>query len=93
MKTIDLARTTLEGCVKDAQRERVMITRGGKPVALIVGVGGMDVEQLQLSNSDKFWTLIEQRRKQKTLRRSELEKKITSLGGRARKGSGTRGTQ
>jgi antitoxin (DNA-binding transcriptional repressor) of toxin-antitoxin stability system len=76
MKTVGLEHTTLEGCIKDARRERVVVTRKGKPVALVVGVEGLDEEQLQLGSSDKFWTLIEARRKQKTLSRAELERRI-----------------
>ena len=76
MKTVVLEQTNLDVCVNEAQRERVVITRNGKPVALIVGVEGMDAEQLQLGSSDKFWRLIEQRRKQKTISRAELEQKL-----------------
>jgi hypothetical protein len=36
----------------------------------------MDLEQIELGHSDKFWTLIRQRRGQKTLTRAELEKRI-----------------
>jgi antitoxin (DNA-binding transcriptional repressor) of toxin-antitoxin stability system len=76
MKTVGLEQTTLEGCIKDARREPVVVTRKGKPVALVVGVEGLDEEQLQLGSSDKFWTLIEARRKQKTISRAELERRI-----------------
>ena len=75
MKTVGLEHTTLESCIKDARRERVVVTRKGKPVALVVGVEGLDEEQLQLGSSDKFWTLIEARRKQKTINRAELERR------------------
>jgi len=76
MKAVGLEHTTLEGCIKDARRERVVVTRKGKPVALVVGVEGLDEEQLQLGSSDKFWTLIEERRKQKTIGRAKLEQAI-----------------
>ena len=76
MKTIGLEHATLELCIKDARRERVVLTRKGKPVALMVGVEGMDEEQLQFGSGDKFWTLIEKRRRQKTIGRAELEKKL-----------------
>jgi antitoxin (DNA-binding transcriptional repressor) of toxin-antitoxin stability system len=81
MKTVGLEHTTLEGCIKDARRERVVVTRKGKPVALIVGVEGLDEEQLQLGSSDKFWTLIEARRKQKMMSRAELERRIKNGNG------------
>jgi hypothetical protein len=71
MKTVAIQGTDLETCVKDAQRERVLLMRNGKPAALLVGVAGMDVEQIELGH--KFWTLIKQRRRQKTLSRVQLE--------------------
>ena len=85
MKTIGLEHATLEVCIKDARRERVVVTRKGKPVALVVGVEGMDEEQLQLGSSEKFWTLMEKRRGQKTLSRAELETSLDGTNGRSRK--------
>ncbi len=76
MIKIDLRKTDLDSLIQDAQRERLIITRNGKPVALIVGVEGMDEEQLELGSSDKFWRLIEERRAQKTITRGELEERI-----------------
>ncbi len=76
MKVVGLEQASLDTCVNDAQRERVVITRNGKPIALIIGVEGMDREQLELGSSDKFWRLIAERRTQKTLSRSELEQRI-----------------
>jgi antitoxin (DNA-binding transcriptional repressor) of toxin-antitoxin stability system len=76
MTKIDLKQTDLDSAIRDAQHDRLIITRDGKPVALIVGVEGMDEEQLELGSSDKFWRLIEERRAQKTIRRVELEHRI-----------------
>ena len=87
MKTIGLEHATLEVCIKDARRGRVVVTRKGKPVALVVGVEGLDEEQLQLGSSEKFWTLIEGRRRQKTIGRRELEKRLDGTNGRLRKTS------
>lgn len=78
MKVIGMEKTTLEGCVNDAQRDRVIVTRDGKSVALVIGVEGMDEEQLQLGGSDKFWTFIEQRRKERMISRTELEQDVES---------------
>ena len=78
MIKMDLRQATLETCVNDAQRERIVITRNGKPVALIIGVEGMDEEQLQLGSSDKFWKLIAERRAQKTMTRAQLEQSLKS---------------
>ena len=49
-----------------------MISRKGKPV----DVKGLDREQTELGSSEKFWKLIVKRRKQKTLSREALERKI-----------------
>jgi antitoxin (DNA-binding transcriptional repressor) of toxin-antitoxin stability system len=81
MKMIGLEHTTLDACVKDARRERVVLTRKGKPVALVVGVEGLDEEQLQPGSSDTFWTLIEARRKQQTISRAELEQRTQDMSG------------
>lgn len=78
MIKIDLKQADLDTCVHDAQRERVVITRDGKPIVLIIGVEGIDEEQLQLGSSDKFWRLIAERRSQKTMSRVQLEQNIES---------------
>lgn len=78
MVTIDLRQANLDTCVNDAQHERIIITRNGKPVALIIGVEGMDAEQLQLGSNDKFWKLVAERRTQKTLTRAQLEQSLQS---------------
>jgi hypothetical protein len=78
MKTVRLEDATLDRCVNEAQQERVMLTRDGHPVALVAGVNGMDEEQVQLSSSPEFWKLIEESRSQKTIRREELERRLSS---------------
>jgi len=72
VKTVTLEKVTLSDCVENAQSDRVVVTRPGKPVALVLGVEGMDLEQLQLGSSDKFWKLIRERRRQKTITRAKL---------------------
>ncbi len=76
MKVIGIDEANIKECVKDAQHERVVLTRRGKPVALLVGVAGIDLEQLALGHSDEFWQLIRERRSQKTMSRDELEKQL-----------------
>lgn len=78
MIKIDIVQAKMDSAVNEAQRERVVLTRGGKPVALLIGVEGLDEEQLQLGSSDKFWRLLEERRGQKAISRIELEKRIRS---------------
>jgi hypothetical protein len=76
MKTVDIQETNLDACVFDAQSDRVVVTRGGNPVALVVGVQGLDEEQTQLGASNEYWKLISVRRKEPTINRSVLEKKL-----------------
>ena len=78
MKTIGVEQTTLDVCVRDAQREQVVVTRNGVPVALVVGVEGLDEEQVNLGSSDAFWNLIAERRRQRTLSRAELEQRLAA---------------
>ena len=76
MKQVLLEKADLESCITQAQRERIVVMRKGKPVALIVGVEGMDAEQLALGSSAKFWKLMEARRKQRGISRAKLEEKL-----------------
>ena len=75
MKTVGLEKTNLDSCVIEAQRERVVVMRGDKPVALMIGI---DREQLELGRNSSFWELIEERRTQDTINREGLEKSINS---------------
>lgn len=79
MIKMDWKQADLNKFVSDAQHERLIITRDGKPVALVIGVEGLDEEQLQFGSSDKFWRLIADRRQQKTLSRAELEQKVKQI--------------
>ena len=76
MKTIGLEQTTLNACVEDAQRDRVILTRDGRPVALVVGLAELDAEQIELGKSEKFWKLVRQWRREKTVSQAELERRL-----------------
>ncbi|MFZ2361725.1 MAG: type II toxin-antitoxin system prevent-host-death family antitoxin [Anaerolineae bacterium] len=76
MVKMNLYQATLESAVSEAQQDRVIVTQNGKPVAIVIGVADMDEEQLQLSTSDQFWRLISERRKQPTISRAELERRL-----------------
>ncbi len=79
MKTIPIEDATLELCVADAQQERLILTRNGDPVALVVGVAGLDEEQVRLGSSPEFWKLIEESRRRKTISREELERRLDAV--------------
>ena len=76
MKVIPVQDAKLETCVREARGERIVITKNGKPIALMVEIQGMDLEQIELGLSDKFWRLIRARRRQRSLTRAELEERL-----------------
>jgi len=76
MKVIKVTDTKLDHCVRDAQEEDVVLVRNGTPVAVIVGIKDMDLEQVELSMSDKFWKLVKKWRAQKTLTQEELDERL-----------------
>jgi hypothetical protein len=77
VKTVNIDQTNLAACVEEAQHARIVVMRNGVPAALVVGLEGMDEEQVELGFSDCFWQLISERREQNTLSRAALEQKIT----------------
>jgi prevent-host-death family protein len=89
MKTVALreAKQSLSGYVAHAQRERVLITKHGRPAALVIGVEGQDIETVLLSQDPSFWKLIEERRKQRSVTLSQAR---ALLGLKAKANRGTR---
>ena len=78
MKTVtarDLQKKVKE-CVDWSQEDRIVITRHGKPAAVMVGVEGKDWEDLVLQTSSTFWKLVEDRRKQPTISMSQLRSRL-----------------
>ena len=75
MKTLKLkeVQARLGAWVDVAQSESVLVTRRGKPAALIIGIEGHDLEDLQLETDPAFWAMIEERRRQTTMSRAELD--------------------
>jgi prevent-host-death family protein len=67
-------------CVSAAQKEKVVITRHGRPSAIVVGVEGQDWEAIVLQTSSTFWRLIEARRKQETIPLAEARARLASKG-------------
>ena len=77
MKTLGIEQATLDSCVREAQDDRVLLTRDGRPVAVVVGLAGLDDEQIALGVSDDFWRLILARRQEPSITRSELERRLS----------------
>jgi prevent-host-death family protein len=66
VKTIPTKRlqSDLDAVLRWAQKERILISRDGKPCAVLVGVEDYDAEDLRLATSPDFWLMIQQRRSQ-----------------------------
>ncbi len=79
MKVVALGRVKneLSAYVDKAQQQRVLVTRHGKPAALIIGVEGEDFEDLMTRSDPEFWQMIEARRKaSKTISANEMRRRL-----------------
>jgi prevent-host-death family protein len=52
----------LDAILTRAQSERIVISRRGKPCAVLVGIEDYDAEDMGLANSADFWSMIRLRR-------------------------------
>lgn len=78
MKTVtvrDLQKKVKE-CVDGAQSDRVIVTRHGRPAAILVGVEGDEWEDVLLQTDPTFWKLIRSRRRQPTLSLAQMKRRL-----------------
>jgi len=66
----------IRSCVEASQKDYVVVTRNGNPAAVMIGVNGLDWEELAFQTNPSFWKIIEKRRKEKTLSLGELRKSL-----------------
>jgi prevent-host-death family protein len=78
MKVVALgkAKNSLSEYVNQAQHGWVLVTRHGKPAALIIGVEGEDFEDLMTRSDPQFWRMIESRRTESTIPAREMRKRL-----------------
>jgi len=57
------AQAQLSGLVDQSQKERIVLTRHGQPIAVLTGVAGKDLEAVLLAQDPEFRKLIEERRR------------------------------
>jgi antitoxin (DNA-binding transcriptional repressor) of toxin-antitoxin stability system len=62
--------------VEVAQQERVVVTRDGKPVAVLVGLENKDDEDLFYETSQEFWEMIRERRRRPTVRLKDIKEEL-----------------
>jgi len=79
MKVVPLgqAKNELSAYVEEAQHDRVLVTRHGRPAAIIIGVAGEDFEDLMTRSDPEFWQMIEARRTaSKTISANEMRRRL-----------------
>ena len=79
MKVVALgqAKNELSAYVDEAQHDRVLVTRHGRPAAIIIGVEGEELEDLLTRSDPRFWQMIETRRKaSKTISSDEIRRRL-----------------
>jgi prevent-host-death family protein len=69
-----MAQATIEEFAKDvdgyltaAQTERIIVTRNGQPLAVVIGMENKDAEDFHYMTSPKFWRMIEATRRMPTI--------------------------
>ncbi len=77
------AKDSLAEIIERAQREDVLITKHGKPAALLVGVEGEDLERLVLKSDKAFWAELERQRRgpDRSVPLEEVEERISRRAG------------
>jgi prevent-host-death family protein len=78
MKTISVRdlQKEIRKSVDEAQKDRVVVTRNGKPAVLLIGIEGQDWESVVIQANAPFWKLIGKRRKEKTIPLQEMRKRL-----------------
>jgi prevent-host-death family protein len=78
MKTITIfeARNYFSRALKEAEKDVVIVTRRGKPVAAIHSISEEDMEDYLLERSEKFWDMIKRARKGKSVSLDEVKKQL-----------------
>ncbi len=86
MKTIDIAQFSAnpQQYVNDSQQEAIVVTREGRPCAVLHGVDD-DLETAELAHSAEFWAMIEQRRRETTIPWEEAKRRLEALDQKRRK--------
>ena len=81
MKTISVRdlQKQIRSVVETAQDDQVVITRNGQPVAVMVGVEGVDWETVAVETSRSFWKEIARRRGQKTISLTEIRNRLGAI--------------
>lgn len=66
----------LQDSVRSAQQEQILITENGEPIALLVGLENIDLEEWDLQLSPEFWQTISHRRQRPTIPLAAVEAEL-----------------
>jgi prevent-host-death family protein len=77
--TVEQMTKNVAKVLKDAQADRVLVTRSGKPVAMVIGLDNYDEEDLHYMNDEAFWAMIQERRKEPTIPFAQVKKEFAEL--------------
>jgi len=64
------------GFLHAAQNERLLVTKDGRPLVVLLGVENKDHEDWNLENSPSFWRMIEHRRSRPTVPLEDLRAEL-----------------
>ena len=78
MKTMTVyqARNYFSRALKEAEKDVVIVTRRGRPVAAIQGISEDDREDYLLERSETFWDMIRRARKGKSVSLEKVKKQF-----------------
>jgi hypothetical protein len=78
MKTIAIEKVG-EGeaqAFQKAQKQKILITKRGKPYAVVTGLENLDEEDLAYCGSEEFWAMIDASRKSPTTPLDKVEAEL-----------------
>jgi prevent-host-death family protein len=78
MKTLSVRelQKNIKETVDASQKAHVVVTRHGRPIAVLVGVEGKDWETVFWETNRSFWKTITKRRREKTISLAEMRKRL-----------------
>jgi len=78
MRTIAVAevKQSFRQALKDSQKEVVIVTRHGKPVARLTGCEGEDMADLVMTSDPAFWEMLENAARGPRLSSAELRQQL-----------------
>jgi len=74
--TIEQLAEHVDDIVATAPNEKILLTKAGKPFAMISDASAYDEEDLAYINDPKFWEMIAKRRKEPTVSDETIRRRL-----------------